>query len=300
MSDSFCSTVVTFPEGAIEASSTIVHIQRVLGLDPKATHWAVFTEATPFHPVDPTWPDQPGDTGVLLTDVGELPVTGCVTAAVARAGGELLVDAEITAKRGDPEYAWLVCHLVADRAGDLPGRLVGTAAKLLVDRRRRRRLSVAHTACHLTGLALNVNLADRWRKPIRTDGLGRPDFDGVAIVSSRIAEDGAMDTYRLGTSLRKAGFVSEGFADGVSALQSAIETSVAEWVRQAGQITVLTKGSALHDRRTWECVLQEGTARTSCGGTHPQNTGELGSVTVRCAFDPDTKLLTVATTVVPS
>lgn len=300
MTDLPTSTIVTFPGGETEGSSKILHVQRVTGPDPATTCWAVITEETPFHPVDHTWPDQPGDTGVLLTDVGELQVTGCVTAAISRAGGEIMLDTDISGKRGDPEYAWLVCHLVPETQTDLSARLMGTPIKLHVDAERRRRLSASHSACHLTGLALNASLADRWRKPVRTDGLGRPDFDGTAITSSRITVEGTTDTYRLGSSLRRSGFVGDGLAEEIPALQSAIRATVADWVKQAGQIRVLTEGPTLEHRRTWECVLQEGTPRTSCGGTHPQNTSELGSVSVHCGFDPDSRLLTVSTIVTPS
>ena len=52
-------TVVDFPAGAIAGSGTVLRV------DPLGDAWAVVTDRTPFHPVDPSWPDQPGDTGTL-------------------------------------------------------------------------------------------------------------------------------------------------------------------------------------------------------------------------------------------
>ena len=85
--------------------------------------------------------------------------------------------------------------------------------ELVVDADYRTRLSVGHTACHLASLALNRAVADRWKKEVRADGLGAPDFDGTAIDVSLIVENGSVDTYRLGKSLRKRGFVTEGIAE---------------------------------------------------------------------------------------
>ena len=65
---------------------------------------------------------------------------------------------------------------------------------LTVDAAHRAALSAGHTGCHVAALALNAALAGRWRKPGRADGLGHPDFDQLAIVSSRIEPDGAIDT----------------------------------------------------------------------------------------------------------
>ena len=94
-----------------------------------------------------------------------------------------------------------------------------------VDAEHRAALSAGHTGCHLAAVALNAALAARWRKPVRTDGLGHPDFDQLAIVSSRIVPDGAVDTYRLGRSLRKKGFDVDGLADVTAGDRGAKRTS---------------------------------------------------------------------------
>ena len=45
----------------------------------------------------------------------------------------------------------------------------------------------------------------------------RPDFDGIAIASSRIEPDGSVDRYRLNKSLRRAGFDTASLADDLGA-----------------------------------------------------------------------------------
>ena len=52
-------TVVTFPAGSVVGDSVIssVHASEAGAV--------VIVDATPFHPVDHTWPDQPGDAGAI-------------------------------------------------------------------------------------------------------------------------------------------------------------------------------------------------------------------------------------------
>ncbi len=82
----------------------------------------------------------------------------------------------------------------------------GDTVTVEVDATYRAALSAGHTACHLASLALNAALAGAWTKEPRLDSLGSPDFDGAANETSTILEHGARDTYRVGKSVRKAGF----------------------------------------------------------------------------------------------
>ena len=86
---------------------------------------------------------------------------------------------------------------------------------------------------HLASLALDAALADLWRKEIGTDPLGNPDFEGRANQTSRIHADGSVDEYRLGKSLRKAGFDSEGFAGSLAEREQHINERLASWVASA-------------------------------------------------------------------
>ncbi|NUR83524.1 MAG: metal-dependent hydrolase, partial [Nonomuraea sp.] len=186
------STVVTFPDGRVSGRSTIVGTVRA-----GAGHGLVTAE-TPFHPLDHTWPDQPADRGTI----GGLPVLDCVTAAASDEG--LFLGEEIPVRRGADGWQWLVVHVVGSPLDE------GTQVDLEVDPAYRAALSAGHTACHLAALALNAALAPYWRKEAKQDALGNPDFDQSAITSSRIAEYGSVDVYRLGKSLRKKGFSAEG------------------------------------------------------------------------------------------
>ncbi|MFI0418092.1 metal-dependent hydrolase [Spongiactinospora sp. 9N601] len=276
------STRVTYPSGALAGSSPIVATLRRNG-----EHGVVVTE-TPFHPLDHTWPDQPADTGTI----NGVPVTDCVTGAVEHGAATLYLGHEIPVRRGDPGWHWLVVHLTGEPVGD-----VGETAALAVEPDTRRALSAGHTACHLTALALNAVLADRWRKPAPADGLGSPDFDQAAISSSRILPGGSLDTYRLGKSLRKKGFPTEGLADDLPGIAKQVGERLTEWIAADAPVRIDAPGPDLAARRTWRCALPEGEAAIPCGGTHLTGTGLLKAVDVTLDLSADGAELTMRTTV---
>ncbi|MFC9972043.1 metal-dependent hydrolase [Spirillospora sp. NPDC127200] len=269
------STQVTFPAGDTAGRS------RVLAAVPLDGGYGVVVARTPFHPLDHTWPDQPGDIGVLRADGIEMRVVDCLTGAVPRGGGELLLGEEVPARRGDADWAWLVVHEVERMVPE------GYEAVLMVDEERRSALSAGHTACHLMALALNAALAERWRKEVRTDGLGRPDFDQLAVVSSRIVPGGSRDVYRIGKSLRKKGFVADGLEEELPEIAKAVNETLAGWVAADGLVQVLAPSPELTARRTWRCELPEGVGEIPCGGTHVRRTGRLGSVAARVEWEED-------------
>lgn len=271
------TTVIDFPSGALRGRA------RVLAVHPCSDGSSgVLTDRTPFHPVDHTWPDQPGDTGTL----GGVAVTDTVTAASK--GGELLVGTDIPARRGDPEWAWHVLHQLD---GEPPQ--AGEEVELAVHEPRRAALSAGHTGCHLVAFALNAALADRWRKAVPTDSLGHPDFDSLAMVRSRIRPDGSIDEYRIGKSLRKKGFTPGELAADAAAITGSVNERLACWLAAAAEVRVDTAGPLLTDARTWECALPEGTARVPCGGTHLANLAELRSLTVELQVSEDETALVV-------
>jgi alanyl-tRNA synthetase len=182
-------TVVSFPGGGLTDRSVVEFV------DVHGENLVVMTARTPFHPLDPRWPDQGADRGALVADGRSLPVLDCVVGATD--GSSLFVGDAVPVRRGEPGWAFVVVHLLAS-SGDIAE---GAEVQLTVDPGHRAALSAGHTGCHLAALALNAALAHRWRKPARTDGLGHPDFDQLAIVSSRIEPFGAVDTYRIGRSL---------------------------------------------------------------------------------------------------
>ncbi len=273
-------TIVDFPAGVIQGSGTVV---RVIDLGDRS---GVITDRTPFHPVDPTWPDQPADEGTLDT----VPLADCLVGAIA-ADGTVSVGEDIGARRGDPDHEWVVVHVLA---GDAPPP--GAVVDLHVDAARRVALSRAHTGCHVSALALNSVVADLWRKEVALDGIGNPDFDRIALTSSRMVADEARDTYRLGKSLRKKGFDTAGLLAQLDDLPQRVEAKVREWMRADASVDIETEGPHLTDMRYWCCHVPEGTFRIACGGTHVTSLRELGALSVRYE-QPDESTLVAVTTV---
>ena len=279
-------TIVTFPDGTLRGEAVVTRVAD----DPEGT--VVVVDATPFHPVDHTWPDQPGDVGVLTAGGGSLRVTEALMAAVSDEG-EFAVGSAIPVKRGAEGWTWLVGHRLD---GDAPAWLTqGAGVSLAVDEGRRAGLSRGHTACHLASLALDLAVADLWRKDPGEDALGNPDFEGRANQSSRIHEDGAVDEYRLGKSLRRAGFDTETFAATLSDREQRINAQLAAWVASGAASLIEVDGPTSVDRRRWRCDLPEGEAVILCGGTHVASLDEFASISVSLDLS-DPQLLVMTTT----
>ncbi|PBC78750.1 alanyl-tRNA synthetase [Streptomyces sp. TLI_235] len=287
------TTHVSFPSGAVTGSSPVLAVHPLDG-----GRYAVVTEATPFHPLDHTWPDQPADLGTLTVGGVAHPVVDCLTGAVGPDGGELLVGADIPVRRGDEEWSWLVLHIVEQEPADA----VGSTAELAVDAGRRALLSASHSGCHLLALALNAALAPRWRKdPGRSDAFGNPDFDSLAMATSVMDTEASTDTYRLGKSLRKKGFTTEAgedfpvLADALPALTETVNAQLAAWVAADAAVTIDVPGPELTARRQWHCELPAGPARIFCGGTHLHHLGELAELRTELTLSEDGSELVAVT-----
>ena len=284
------TTLVTFPAGATSGTATVLAVHEL----PEGGA-GVIVDTTPFHPLDHSWPDQPGDTGTLVVDGAEHTVTDCVTGGVGP-DGEFAVGTDIPVRRGDETWQWLAVHVLEKEKLDNAVPAPGTSVELRVDESRRAALSASHTGCHLMALALNETLADRWRKEARTDGLNHPDFDSLAMDTSRIGLDASTDRYRLGKSLRKKGFDSEGLREALPELTEKVNARLAEWLAQDAAIRIDTPGPELTARRQWVCELPEGTVEIACGGTHLRRLGELASLTAELTLSEDGSELVVVTT----
>lgn len=285
------STIVSFADGSVRGESVITRIDRT---DDDGV--VIVVAETPFHPVDHTWPDQPGDAGTIFVGEESAAVAEAVMAAVDE-DGVFAVGPAIPARRGADGWTWLVAHRVT---GDVPtGFVEGAAARLVVDERRRAGLSRGHTACHLASLALDLAVADLWRKDPGADALGTPDFEGRANQSSRIHEDGSLDEYRLGKSLRRAGFDTETFAATLPEREASINAQLAAWVTTAAGSRIVSEGPTIVDRRRWHCELPEGEAVILCGGTHVDSLAAFASIQVSLDLS-DPQLLVMTTTVVPA
>ncbi|MEV7631145.1 hypothetical protein AB0N64_01925 [Microbacterium sp. NPDC089318] len=280
------STLVSFPDGALSGEGEVLLVDRDASV--------IVTDATPFHPVDHTWPDQPGDAGVITAGGSQVRVAEAVMAAVSDEG-VLAIGSDIPVKRGGEGWTWLVGHRAE---GDIPTDVaVGARVEMEADAGRRASLSRGHTACHLASLALDAALADLWRKDIGSDPLGNPDFEGKANQSSRIHPDGSVDEYRLGKSLRKAGFDSESLASSLAEREQRINDLLAGWVASAGESRIDVDGPSIIDRRTWRCALPEGEVGFLCGGTHVRSLAEFASISVSLDLS-DPQLLVMTTTAV--
>ncbi len=277
-------TIVTFPQGGMEGVATVTRVEGDI----------VVVDQTPFHPVDHTWPDQPGDTGLISRDGEQLAVVDTVMAAVSDSG-EFAVGESIPVKRGTEGWTWLVGHRLAAAA---PSWLApGVEVSLSVDAARRASLSRGHTACHLASLALDTALADLWSKDVRADPLGAPDFEGQANQTSVIHPEGAVDGYRLGKSLRKAGFDTEALEASLAQREQRVNAQLAAWIASGGASRIDTDGPLVTDRRRWRCTLPEGEASFPCGGTHVDSLAAFSAITVSLAMpDPQTLIMTTAAT----
>ncbi|WP_194895209.1 metal-dependent hydrolase [Catenulispora pinisilvae] len=279
------TTHVTFPAGATTGTAT------VLAVRPLPAGTGVIVGSTPFHPLDHSWPDQPGDTGAMAAGGVRYAVTDCLTGGVGP-DGEFAVGTDIPVRRGEASWQWLAVHVLDGTEAPAPG----TTVELRVDEARRAALSASHTGCHLMALALNEALADRWRKEARTDGLDHPDFDSLAMDTSRIGLDASTDRYRLGKSLRKKGFDPEGLREALPELTAKINARLAEWLGQDAPVRIDTPGPELTARRQWVCELPERTIEIACGGTHLHRLGELAALTAELTLSEDGTELVVVTT----
>ncbi|WP_329429143.1 metal-dependent hydrolase [Streptosporangium sp. NBC_01495] len=297
------STRVTYPGGEVRGRSAVV------ATVPVGDGYGTVVAETPFHPLDHTWPDQPADTGTI----GGIAVTDCVTGAVAEGGESVHLGADIPVRRGTPGWHWLVVHVTAEPVAgggagfagggnggiESGGSGPGGEVELVVDDAGRRALSAGHTACHLTALALNEALAGRWRKEVSADGLGHPDFDQTAIASSRILPGGSRDVYRLGKSLRRKGFVTEGLAEELPEIAHRVGDRLKAWIAADATVGIDSPGPELTARRTWHCALPEAEVSIPCGGTHLSSTSQLGTVAVTLNLSADGSELVMRTTTGP-
>jgi alanyl-tRNA synthetase len=264
-------TVVTYPDGDHTSTGAVFHVEPLP--DGRA---AVLLDRTAFHPVDPVWPDQPADVGTLFVGDRSYAV---VDAVVGATDGTVLHVGDAPVRTGTEGWAFVVCHLVEDAEGIEPG----APAVVRVDPERRRALSAGHTACHLASLALNEALSGLWTKDVPVDGRGRPNFDQLAIVSSRILEGGSVDEYRIGKSLRKKGFAAADLATRRDEASAAVDRTLTAWIGSGAPVSIVRDPGALglSDRRRWRAELPDGTVEIPCGGTHLRSLSELSGAEVQ-------------------
>ena len=266
-------TLVTFPDGAVSSTGTVLHVEPL----PDGRS-AVLLDRTALHPVDTAWPDQPADRATMRGEAESRPVHEGLTGGIHQ--GVLYLGADLPVRSGTEGWTFVVAHVVD---GEPPA--VGADVVVDVDAGYRRALSAGHTGCHLASLALDAALEDAWSKPVPLDALGHPAFDQLAIQRSQIVEDGSLDTYRIGKSLRRKGFEPAALDDtaGIAARSNAL---MAGWIAAGGAVRIERTDEALSARRRWVCELPEGTVSIPCGGTHVRALTELDAVTVTLTTRP--------------
>jgi len=157
----------------------------------------------------------------------------------------------------------------------------GSRVELQVDNAARHALSLGHSGCHLAALALNRTLTPYWRKEVsELDALGQPDFDRLAIQSSRVEPCGSREQYRIGKSLRKKGVNSEALLADLVLIEEKVNQQLADWIAAGGEIRRSRAGEAIIDSRYWHCTLEGQEVTIPCGGTHVTSLAELGEVRV--------------------
>ncbi|CAN5379296.1 hypothetical protein BH11ACT3_BH11ACT3_27050 [soil metagenome] len=280
-------TVVLYPSGATTSESTVVHVEPL-----EDGRLAILLDRTAAHPVDSTWPDQGPDRGAM--DAGDIVIPLVDVVVGATDGENLFLGSDIPVRKGTDGWTFVVAHLVAEDSGLTEGDTVTVE----VDAGYRTALSAGHTGCHLASLALNAALAGSWSKEVALDAAGSPNFDALAIETTTIREDGSLDVYRIGKSLRKKGFDPSGLED-PQAIENRANDLLAGWVAGGGGIHIETDGDGLTDRRYWVAELTERERRIPCGGTHAHSLADFESVRVTLVPEPaDGALGLVMTTVV--
>ncbi|HEV3069955.1 MAG TPA: hypothetical protein VGY76_00840 [Solirubrobacteraceae bacterium] len=286
--------LVTYPAGSTAESSTVAAMMRVDGR-------ALFAvERTPCHPESPRWPDQPEDRCMLEADGRGVPVEvregylldgELVVGSAAAAGSAAAVSSppEVLDTQEDPTREAIPCVVHSVPTEFAPA--LGERVQLRVDESYRQALSRNHSRCHLVSLALNAALSEAWRKdPPARDSLGNPDFDKLAITSSKIDEHGSLDSYRIGKHLRKSGFSIEALSD-PGALAQAVMDLAKGWLLSSPSVKVTPGECPLQTRRTWTCELPHGAASFPCGGTHPSALEPDEGLDVKISWDPEERRL---------
>lgn len=278
---------ITFQNGSCMETS---HIEAVVS---RGENLVVMAEVSPFHPQDFQWPDQPADRGTLRTADGRsFAVEDAVFVGISPTG-IVFVDGEIPSKKQDSDWRFCVGHVI--RGADI-SFAHGEEIVLEVDKELRLSLSRAHSAAHLMALALDRAFAPLWRRQVKTDALGSPDFDKIAMDTSMISPLSCRDRYRLGKSLRKKGFSGETLRQNLSKYEDEINAALAAWLSDDASISQFSDGDSLSSHRYFRTTLEGHPVEMPCGGTHAKSFSEIGRISV-CLSMPDDETLIIDTNV---
>lgn len=255
-------------------------------------------QETPFHPVSYQWPDQPGDKGNIHINNTDYLITDTIIVALSKQKNEFYIDKEIPVKMHENDWIFLVGHVVVDDKNILNSDQVGINAVLTVDKNFRNALNTAHTACHLSSLALNKVTNNYWKKEVIKDSLSHFNFDTITIEKSDINEYFSLDTYRLSKSARKKGLDTHLVINDISQIEEKINVQLKNWLADKIIIDVSPSTlSSLCDRREWRCSLSDGNAVIPCGGTHITNFNKISEINVTLNIDEDNVSMRMKTSI---
>ncbi len=287
------STLVTYPSGSTEEESKILFAD--LYDDADMTKVIIVTENTPLHPIDHAWPDQPADKGTVDLGFTKFPILNVVTGAYDTQSGNIFWENNIKARKGQPDWYFLVGHVISVPQGYDKNMFVDQKIILRADKNFRKKINASHTGCHLMSLALNKSTKSFWKKEAKVDSLGNPNLDQLTIQHSSIFEDQCIDHYRLGKSVRKSGLETNALLESIDSIQKSINSQLSEWVRTRTHIYIDAPSPFLDSMRWWHCVLDGHDVTIPCGGTHLTSLAELDSVEVRIEIQSTEPEFTVFT-----
>jgi alanyl-tRNA synthetase len=273
-------TLITFQNGKTEGKSTILATS-----DLSDDLIALIAEETPFHPLSYKWPDQPGDRGEVLIKEQIIPIQDSVAICLNKSTNEIRTN-DLVKREELHEWYSLVAH-IAKKSDCNSIDLIDQTCDLKVDAEYQNMLSVQHTGCHLSSLALNKALTRFWKKPIETDTLGSPDFDKNAIQDSKITPEKSLDQYRIGKSIRKKGLDSPSLLGGLDTVEESVNETLRVWVRSPINCFVTSTTNMISGSRMWNCELPDGNAKILCGGTHLASTADLEKIEVKLEKNND-------------
>ncbi|MEL0609532.1 alanyl-tRNA editing protein [Vibrio echinoideorum] len=254
---------------------------KVMYVENDTTKTYLITDTTPFHPVSHIWPDHPADQGFVNVGDVQYPVEDCLVGAIEQSTGKLHIAADIPVKRDTEGWAFVVVHQLPVLVSMIN---VNDEVLLSVDKEYQASLSRGHSAGHIAFLALNKVLAESyWRKDAdRKDPLGSYDFNSYAQVTSFVTPDLCTDKYRLGKTLKKRGLNVADMLTNLDGIEADINQMIKGWFADSTPVAMRLEGEALTDSRYWEWQLDSDTlVSIPCGGTHIDNTSELGALSVK-------------------
>jgi alanyl-tRNA synthetase len=154
-----------------------------------------------------------------------------------------------------------------------------------------------HAPATLAEMALAALGPRGWVSITGGEPLDQPDFDRLAIQTSRVEPMGSQEQYRIGKSLRKKGINSDALLAELAQIETSVNQQLADWLATGGEIRRSRAGEAIIDSRYWHCMLEGKEVTIPCGGTHVSTLAELGQVRVQLA--PCEEGFTLTTRVAP-